>query len=289
MSKKALGKGIGALFKDIEKNIDERSIIQIPIEKIKPNPYQPRKYFPEESLKELSDSIKQKGIIQPIIAEKSEDGKYIIISGERRVRAAKLAGLKTVPTILGIYSILEKLENALIENIQRENLSPLEEAEGYKQLIESFKLNQEEIAKRVGKNRSTIANAIRLLKLPKKIKEDLSKGKITTGHARAILSLVNPIDQDYLHKEIIMRDLSVRETEKYATEINKGNKSFIKKGDKAGVKKKKEPGFEEIENSLIELLGTKVEIKGAMEKGRIEISYFSMSDLERIIDIISPQ
>ena len=287
MSKKALGKGIDALFHDIDEKINLQSIVQIPIGSLKPNPYQPRKKFTGENLGELAESIKLKGIIQPIIAEQEESGTYIIISGERRVRAAKIAGLSTVPAILGKFTTIERLENALIENIQRESLTPLEEAEGFKRLMETFNLNQEEIAKKIGKKRSTIANTLRLLKLPEKIKIDLNTGIITAGHARAILSLINTSDQELLYKAILDKNLSVRETERYAGEFNKGNKTI----SKIQVKKKtlalKNAEIQNMEDQFIEALGTKVELKGTLQKGKIEIHYYSMDDLDRILSIIS--
>jgi ParB family chromosome partitioning protein len=286
MSKKALGKGIGALLKDIDEAIDTKAITMISVDSLKPNPYQPRKEFKEESLKELSDSIKLKGILQPIIAESNGDGTYTIISGERRVRAAKLAGLSTVPAIQGTYSVIEKLENALIENIQREDLGPLEEALGYKRLIDTFNLNQDEIAAKIGKNRSTIANTLRLLKLPKHMKESLSNGSISPGHGRAILSIINPQDQELLYKAIIENGLSVREAENFAAQINKGNKGSLRKKDKVKSSKQKNPELATIEQKFIDVFGTKVEIRGNPQKGRIELFYYSMEDLDRLMEII---
>ncbi|MBN1696639.1 MAG: ParB/RepB/Spo0J family partition protein [Spirochaetales bacterium] len=287
MSKKALGKGIGALFRDIDEQINTRSIIEVPLDAIKPNPYQPRKSFSDEGLSELADSIREKGVIQPIIAEKQQDESYILISGERRVRASRIAGLATIPAILGTFSVMEKLENALIENIQRENLSSLEEAEGYRRLIDTFNLNQEEIAKKVGKKRSTIANTLRLLKLPAAMKAALDEGAFTPGHARAVLSLVNPSDQKLLFQEIVTNGISVRAAEQYAADIAAGNKSMTKKPSKQKKNKKKPAEIKEIEDRLIEAFGTKVELKGSSQKGKIEISYYSMEDLERIIEIVS--
>jgi ParB family chromosome partitioning protein len=286
MSKKALGKGINALFKDIDEKINQQSVVQIPVDLLKPNPYQPRRKFTEANLRELADSIRLKGIIQPIIAEQEKKDSYIIISGERRVRAAKIAGLSTIPAILGNFSVIEKLENALIENIQRENLTPLEEAEGFKRLIEIFNLKQEDIAKKIGKNRSTIANTIRLLQLPENMKSDLHSGIITAGHARAILSLVNPADKELLYKAICKNNLSVRQAEYQAGELNRGNKT-IKKQDKKSLKKQKNAEIRNMENKFIEVFGTKVELKGTLQKGRIEIHYYSKEDLERIYSIIS--
>jgi ParB family transcriptional regulator, chromosome partitioning protein len=286
MSKKALGKGIGALLKDIDETIDKKSIIQVLIDSLKPNPYQPRKEFRDESLKELSDSIKLKGILQPIIIESNGDGSYTIISGERRVRAAKLAGLDVVPGILGSYSVVEKLENALIENIQREDLSPLEEATGYKKLMDTFNLSQDEISTKVGKNRSTVANMLRLLKLPKHMKDGLNNGILTQGHARAILSIANTQDQELLYNAIVENMLSVREAEHTASEINKGNKRIGKKKTKSKKSDTRIPELKDFEQKLITVLGTKVELKGSSQRGKIEISYYSMEDLERLTEII---
>jgi ParB family transcriptional regulator, chromosome partitioning protein len=258
----------------------------VPIDSLKPNPYQPRKEFPEESLKELADSIRDKGIIQPVIAEDSLDGTYMIIAGERRVRAGKLAGLTEVPVKLGKFSTEEKIEIALIENIHREDLNPLEEAQAYKNLMDTMELNQEEIAVRVSKKRSTVANSLRLLNLPEKIKQSLLHNTISAGHARAILSLINPSDQELLQKMILDRSLSVREAETFAQELNKGNKSFSKKAAAKHPAHKAAPELKEIEQRLIDALGTKVEIKGTAKNGRIEIHYFSLEDIERILEII---
>jgi ParB family chromosome partitioning protein len=289
MSKKALGKGIGALLKDIDETIDTKSVINVLIESLVPNPYQPRKAFNDESLGELADSIKTKGILQPIIVESNGDGSYTIISGERRVRASKLCGLETVPAILGTFSVVEKLENALIENIQREELKPIEEATGYKKLIDTFNLSQEEIALKVGKSRSTVANMLRLLKLPKSMKEALSDGTLTQGHARAILSVDKPENQELLFRSIVDELLSVREAEHLAGRLNRGIKTGPKKKAKPRPGEKRIPELADIEQKLITALGTKVEVKGSSEKGRIEISYYSMEDLERITEIIQSE
>lgn len=291
MSKKALGKGIGALFTETSHtkanntNNSDDSLKKVPIKKLTPNPYQPRKEFREESLQELADSIKQNGIIQPILAEEQEDGTYIIIAGERRARAAKLADLVEVPVILDKFTIEEKIEIALIENIQREDLSPIEEAMGYKTLMDTLELNQEEVAKKVGKSRSAVANSLRLLKLPEKIKESLNHGVISAGHARAILSVINPADQEFLFNRIIEQNLSVREAEQLSSELNKGNKLNMKEKNKPS-NEVTNPEMHGIKQKFIDTFGTKVEIRGSFKKGKIEISYFSMDDLERILEII---
>ena len=205
MSKKALGKGISALIKNIEESTDGNStgVSSVFINLLKPNPYQPRKDFQDDKLNELADSIKEKGVIQPLIVEENNDNTYTIIAGERRFRASKIAGLKEVPVIIRSFSKEDKIEIALIENIQRENLSPLEEACGYKSLMDIMNLNQEEVAKKVGKNRSTVANSLRLLKLPENMHDALHSGEITPGHARASLSVEN-LDKKRLVKLVIL-------------------------------------------------------------------------------------
>ncbi len=290
MSKKpALGKGMSALIggsenNDFENNKDQ--IINIPIDQLSGNPDQPRKNFDQNSLKELAASIEEKGIIQPIIVEK-DGGSYKIIAGERRYRASKLAGLRDVPVIIKDFSENEKLEIALIENIQREDLNPIEEAIAYHDLMERGNLNQEEVASKVGKNRSTVANSLRLLKLPENIQTSLAKGEISSGHARAILSFDTAAQMEDLHKRIITYGLSVREAESLSSN-NTGKKESGKNTsvEPATYSLKKEPELKKIEEKFIDIFGTKVKITGSLEKGKIEISYFSMDDLERLLDIV---
>lgn len=292
MSKKVLGKGISALipdddFQKPEERYDrvEKGIQNIDLMFLRTNPDQPRKSFNPESLKELAESIKSKGIIQPVIAEKRSDEEYIIIAGERRFRAAQIAECKNIPVIVRKFSAEEKLEIALIENIQREDLNPIEEAEAYQNLITKIGLNQDDLAKRVGKNRSTVANSIRLLKLPKDIQLAIIDGELSPGHARALLSLVNPADQSVLFKEIVEKGLSVRLAEKKAGEFNAGQRLKGKKDRQKSVEKPIE--IREIEDRFIDSLGTKVTLKGSIKKGKIVIDYFSQEDLERIFNIIS--
>lgn len=285
---RALGKGIDALLMSGDDSElfspASGSVVSVPIESLQPNPNQPRQEFRQESLRELSDSIREKGIIQPIIAEETEPGRYIIIAGERRYRAAGMAGLKEVPVLLRTFTEEEKLEIALIENVQREDLSPIEEAKAYRSLMEHASLNQEDVAKRVGKNRSTVANSLRLLKLPEDMQTALGSEELTAGHARAILSVVNPADQRILFNRIVAKGLSVREAETLAAELNRGLRPSERKD---AVPKKQYPELREIEQRFIDLLGTKVAVKGNVKKGRIEISYFSMDDLERIMEILN--
>ena len=257
---------------------------------LKPNPFQPRRTFNEEGLQELAASIKEHGIIQPIIAEKNGD-EYYIIAGERRTRAALLAGLTRVPVIFREFENSKKLEIALIENIQRENLNPIEEAKAYQEIMQLSNLNQEETAKRVGKSRSAVANAMRLLQLPDEMQAALEKGSITAGHARAILSLVNPADQTLLFTRITEQALSVREAEVQAAQLKNGSRTAQKKAPPQSVKQSAvdDAQFElkDIEQQFIDALGTKVEIKGDFEKGIIAISYFSKADLDALYNKIT--
>jgi ParB family transcriptional regulator, chromosome partitioning protein len=287
MSKKALGKGIDALLGGDQQH-DASQIAEAAIASIRPNPEQPRRDFEESSLRELADSIREKGVLQPILVEADGDGGYTIIAGERRVRAARLAGLERIPVVERTFTAQEKLEIALIENVQREDLSPLEEARAYKRLMEMADLNQEQIARKVGKDRSTIANAIRLLKLPEDALSALDKGTISPGHARAILMLVNVSDQLVLLRRVIERGISVREAEEMAGALNRGKKGAQSSGRASSSSgHRSEPDIRNLEQRLIEKLGTKVEVKGSSSKGKIHISYFSADDLERILQILA--
>lgn len=245
---------------------------------------QPRKKFSREALEELAESIKAQGVLQPILVEKAGD-RYRIIAGERRFRACRLAGLGEIPAIVRDFSPGEKLEAALIENIQREDLNPLEEALAYRAIMDAGKLSQEETAKKVGKNRSTVANALRLLRLDKDMQEALTGGEFTPGHARAVLSLENPADRRILFSRIMETGMSVREAEQTAGELAKGKRAG--KAKKTAAPRALPPELREIEQRFIDVFGTKVKIKGDNNSGQIEISYLSMADLERITEIIS--
>ena len=296
-----LGRGLDALLEEAEEQSSQNqgnaagagSELFLNPSLLKPNPHQPRQEFDEEALKELADSIREHGIIQPIIVEDAGDGTYYIIAGERRTRAARLAGLSKVPVIVKKFSDERKLEIALIENIQRENLNPVEEAHAYHQLMTLGNLNQEETAARVGKNRSTVANALRLLKLPEDILSSLSSGQITPGHARAILSVLNPADQRILFGRIVGNGLSVRDAEKLSTELNGGSRAGsdasknAKKSKSGNSDMIKDIEVRNIEQKFIDVLGTKVQIKGNLNKGSIEISYFSRDDLDRVFEVIN--
>ena len=292
MSKRALGKGLEALFQSVsDETLSEEKVgaigLYVDIDKIIPNPNQPRKEFNAEMLNELAESIREKGVLQPILVEKKGD-RYIIIAGERRFRASGIAGLKKIPVIEKNFTEEEKYEIALIENIQREDLSPIEEAKAYQTLITSYNLGQDELSKKIGKNRSTIANSLRLLKMPQDMQDALSSGEISAGHARAVLSVINPADQRILFNRIINGGLSVREAEKQSSDLNNGMRSLHGTGEKKEqLQKKKSPDVMNLEQQLIDALGTKVNLNGSLAKGKIEISYFSREDLERLFELIA--
>ena len=260
--------------------------IMVSTEKLLPNPNQPRKNFDAEELAERADSIRQYGIIQPVIAQDAGDSSYIIIAGEMRVRAARLAGLTEVPVILRKYSDQKRLEVALVENIQRSNLNPIEEAAAYRQLMDMEGLGQDELAARVGKNRATIANALRLLKLPKEMQESIQKEELSPGHARALLSVSGEKEQEALFREIVRKGLSVREAEKRAAAFGKSNKKTKKESAKG---QGRAPELESMEEKFITTLGTKVAINGDLNRGTIVIDYYSMEDLDRLYKIIEEQ
>lgn len=274
VQKKVLGRGIGALLPVEE---EDKKLIICGIEEIVPNRYQPRKVFDSEKLKELAASVKENGVIQPLLARRTDSG-YELIAGERRWRAAQMAGLRDVPVIIREVRDTEMLELALIENIQRAELNPIEEAEGYQKLISEFDYTQEELSIRVGKERSTIANYLRLLRLPEQIKEDISKGAVSTGHAKAILGLEAPQRQIEAHAIVVKKGLSVRETESLVKRIAKGQP--VKKAQKASA------DIDRLQEGLMRSLGTKVRIAGSGRKGRIVIEYYSSDELDRLVSIL---
>lgn len=252
---------------------------------LKPNPKQPRTEFDANALEELSLSIKEHGVVQPIIIEPAGEKNFFIIAGERRTRAAKMAGLTKVPVQLRRYDDQKKLEVALIENIQRADLNPIEEATAYYNLMQMGDLSQDEVAKRVGKKRPTIANALRLLKLPDDMQKSLVSGQLTPGHARALLSVTNPADQRVLFGRIVGGSLSVREAEQLASDFNNGGRAA---DDKKNKKKapKKDPDIVSVEQNFLEALGTKCELKGTLDRGSIQIDFYSRADLDRIYNLI---
>ncbi|MFO7151996.1 MAG: ParB/RepB/Spo0J family partition protein [Bacillota bacterium] len=260
---------------------DEKNVQEIEIDKIRPNDRQPRKNFDEEKIKELASSIKEHGVLQPVILRKISGG-YELVAGERRWRAAKLAGIKKIPAVVKDLTDAEVMQIALIENLQREDLTPLEEALAYKKLMEEFGMTQEELATRIGKSRSQIANTVRLLNLEEEIQEMINQGKITAGHARALLSVPDAKERIKLAKRIAEENYSVRETEEMTKVLS------VKAGRGAGKKKEEiNPALIHVTEQLQKALGTKVKIKGSEKRGKIEIDFYSEDELERIIEIIA--
>ena len=278
--RKALGKGLGVLIPDtsILSKAESSSIAELDIARITPSRYQPRKVFDDTALSELSESIKVNGVIQPITVRKSSDGGYELIAGERRWRAAQMAGFIRIPAVIKDASDREAMEIALIENLQREDLNPIETAVAYQRLIKEFNITQEEVAHRVGKERSTVTNFLRLLNLPKDVRDEISKGTVSMGHAKTLLGLPSVDDQSKAKDIIINKGLSVRETE-----------ALIAKWRTHQPAKKKHKKRDEIlavEEQLRKGLGTKIHITEAKRGGKIQIDYYSKDDLQRIIDII---
>lgn len=298
MAKKTrLGKGLGALIggdtetekvpdAEPEKKMEEKESEEpgkelfLKVSMIEPNKEQPRKKFDEDQLKELADSMKQYGVLQPLLVQKKGNF-YEIIAGERRWRAAKLAGLKEVPAVIREYDEQQKMEIALIENVQREDLNPIEEAMAYKRLMEEFHLKQEEIADRVSKNRTTITNSMRLLKLAEEVQKMLVEGVLSSGHARALLGLEDKKAQVMMAEKILAEGLSVRDVERLVKSFGKTKKKKEKESDAVTL------AFQHMEEKMKAIMGTKVSInRKDKNKGRIEIEYYSPAELERIIELI---
>jgi ParB family chromosome partitioning protein len=277
----ALGKGLGALLPEFGQ-AESKAFLYCGIEEIIPNRSQPRKHFDESKLQELAESIKEKGILEPLIVRRTDQG-YELIVGERRWRAAQKAGLKEVPVVVKEAEGREALEISLIENLQREDLNPIEAAEAFKHLIEEFNISQEDLSKRIGKDRTTITNTLRLLKLPLEVRNQLLQNRITSGHARAILSLESKEKQKELCALIIKKGLSVREAEALAKRWSEKPKKSITPVKKRGDL---ESQLSSLQDSLRKYLGTKVHITQKGKKGKIEIEYYSHEDLERIVEAI---
>ena len=296
--KKPMGKGLGALFadkpgdnpeavRDIVREIDEigapkfdgKSVVMLKTVDIEPNMAQPRKQFDTEKLESLKESILEHGVVQPILVTPTQSGTYKIVAGERRWRASKLAGIKEMPCIIRSFEQQEVMELALVENLQREDLNPIEEAEGYQQLMDTFSLTQEEISKRVGKSRSAVANALRLNNLTPEVKKLVIDGDLTQGHARALLSIIDEKTQTDLAKRIVADGLNVRQVEALVSNLQSPKKSSPKKTMNPLFAKY----YKDVENSLSSRLGTKVKISEGARKGKIEIEYYSKDDLARIL------
>jgi len=287
MNKKALGKGLEALFASKNQNQsnekEPEKIEEIPLELINPNPYQPRETIKEEYVEELSNSITECGIIHPISVRKIGD-RYEIIEGERRYRAFKKIGRKTIPAIVRNIDDIKMLIIALVENLQRENLNPIEEAKGYQRLIEEFKLTHQEIADKVGKSRVAITNTLRLLNLPHIVKEGIETKKISAGHARALLGLENPNIQRKAYNLIIEKNLSVHDTEKLVKKWQNKTIEEIEEMEKSQRIKEINPDIKLLEEQLSEKLKTKVNIKDKNNKGSIIIEYYSIDDFQKLFD-----
>ncbi len=278
--KKGLGKGLGALLTDDGPSIDSEKITEVKIIDIEPDSGQPRKVFEDEKLAELADSIRQYGVLTPILVHESENGYYKIIAGERRWRASKLAGLKSMPVIIKKLSDEEKYEVSLIENLQRQDLNPVEEALGLKKLMEEHGLTQEQVAEKLSRSRSSVANSLRLLNLQGEVVEMLEDGKISVGHAKVLLSVEDESKQLELALAVFEKGLSVRELESLIKSLTKTSKP--KEKTNLNVKL----AFETIEKSVASALGTKVKIVDKNNKGKIQIEYYSAEDLERIVNLI---
>ncbi len=285
----ALGRGLGALLDDdghLRSEEDAHTLVSgtfaLPLSAIKPNPYQPRQDFKPESLDSLAQSIRQLGVIQPITVRATKDEEFELISGERRLRAAKLAGIEKIPAYIRPAKGEQMLEMALVENVQREELNPIDVALGYRRLIDEYELTQEDVSRKVGKQRSTVANFLRLLHLPPKIQLGLREGILTPGHARALLALPSEKTQQKLFDEIQHQDLSVREVERRV----KLQQKKPKKSKKPHTHRK--PHVTEVENELRKYLGTKVRVKESPKgKGRIEIHYYSKEDFSRVLELLT--
>ena len=276
---KGLGKGISAFFPEESIHSDNR-IEYVAVSKLIVNPFQPRKIFNEEALKELAESIKEHGIIQPIVVRKKEK-KYEIIAGERRFRAAKLAGLKEIPAIVKEMTEQQMMEVAILENLQREDLTPIEEAEAYSSLIENLNFTQDALAKRLGKSRPHIANHIRLLQLPEDVRKLMNEGVLSMGHGRALLGLKNKGRIAEIAQKVIAQSLNVRQLESLVHQLNEGVSHETKE------KVKKDVFVQATESQLREYFGTSVQVKKQKNKGKIEIEFYSEDDLERILDILN--
>lgn len=280
VKKSGLGRGFDAIFADnsVEDISTGNSTTKVKLLDIEPNREQPRKQFDEEALSELSDSIAQHGVLQPLLVRPMPDGGYQLVAGERRWRASRMAGLTEVPVVIRDLTDAQVAELALVENLQRENLNPLEEANGYKELSDKFGYTQEKISEIVGKSRPSIANALRLLNLPDDVQEMVSDGKLSMGHARAILSLPDDKMKTDLAKLVIANDLSVRETERIA-------RNMVKEAPAKKKAKKRNPYYDEAELALSEVLGRKVKITKSSKKGALEIEFFDDADLKKLLKI----
>ena len=281
IKKKGLGRGLGALIPSVEPHkAENRTFLFVGIEEVRPNPFQPRKKVKEAAIEELAESIKEKGVIQPLLVRKVGEG-YELIAGERRWRAAQKAGLTEIPVLIREAEPTAQLELALIENIQRQNLNAMEEAEAYQRLIQEFNISQEEVARRVGKDRSSVANFLRLLKLSPGIQEKIAEGALSFGHAKCLLSLESALDQKEMAEEVLKKGLSVRELERL---IQKKSRIPGKKGSPA-------PSINEDDwvKEMIQKYKTRIKLKRKKKGGLLEIHFHSEEELIRIVDLLMPR
>lgn len=277
---KRLGKGLDALIPSLSVQDDDK-VIEIPLNQLRANPYQPRKTFDEDAIRELAESIRQHGVIQPIIVRSVLKG-YEIIAGERRFRASQFCGKTSIPAVVRTFSDQQVMEIALIENLQRENLNAMEIAVAYQGLMDQFQLTQEELSLKVGKSRSHIANFLRLLSLPEEVKEYVSRGTLSMGHARALVGIKDPGKIKQLAKQCIDHEWSVRELEDAVQQLDRNKQEKPK-----AVNKKRDPYMEEVEVNLRERYKTTVKIKSNKDKGKIEINFYSKQDLQRLLDLLN--
>ncbi len=280
VKKGGLGKGLGAIFMENESE-DSNSTVTLKLSEIEPNREQPRRDFDDKALAELADSISQHGVLQPLLVRPILGGGYQIVAGERRWRASRMAGVLEVPVVIRELSDHETMELALIENLQREDLNPIEEASGYRQLMDKFDMTQEEVSRVVGKSRPTVANALRLLNLPDNILELVSSGRISAGHARTLLSFKDEQELDKAAKIVTTQDISVRDLEKIA---KKANKTVLENNNQSNEKRLSY--FDEVEIALKEHLARKIKINGNDKKGILEIEFYGKDDLQEIVKLL---
>jgi ParB family chromosome partitioning protein len=287
VAKRGLGRGLDALIQPRSQQNEDRTgvektgLVELPVDQLAPNPLQPRTVIDEERLRELADSIGERGLVQPIVVRPGAGGGHEIIAGERRWRAAALAGMTTVPVIVRPCSDEEALALALVENLQREDLNPIEEAEGYRSLIERFGLRQEDVAERVGRSRPAVANALRLLNLPDDVRELLASGALSVGHAKVLLSMPVPAEQSAAAVRVVREGWSVRMLESWIERRSKGGKS----GTGRPVADR-DPLIVDVEERLQQLLGTRVRIESREGRGKIEIEYYSVEELNRLLEAL---
>lgn len=281
--KRRLGRGLGALIPEAVDS--EAEVREVPVNRIKPNPFQPRLNFDETKLKELADSIKEHGVVQAVILSPAAGNEYVLVAGERRFRAARMAGLDRIPAVVREFNQSAMLEIALIENLQREDLNPIEEAAAYRKLMEEFNFTQEELARRLGRSRPAIANTVRLLSLPQTVKEAVIRGELTAGQARPLLAIPDEAVQKELARQILAKGLTAREAEKLVGRSQVSGKTVPAAADHEPA----DPLWQELQNNLQRYLGTKVKINRAKNGGTIEIHYYGDDDLDRLLLILLPK